>query len=314
MSETIDVSRPEHVEAVDKSDPFVLVGIPAYNEAATIAAVVTAAQRHADTVLVVDDGSTDETRKRARDAGATVISHETNQGYGATLGTIFQHANQTGVDHLVILDADGQHDTGDIPDLVKTQQETDAQLVTGSRFTGNSSTNMPRYRRFGLAVINLLTNLSLRVGYSYPSVSDSQCGFRAYDREAIETMAAAREIDSGMGASLDILFESAREGYDIVEVPTRIDYEVEDASSQNPIVHGFGLLKSLFLSVLHDRPVRVGVACSIVVLSSLALVFGIVQTGVTALYALAILVLTIGLVLSLTLSGRVPTRSDRTDQ
>lgn len=314
MSETIDVSRSEHVEPIDQSEPFVLVGIPAYNEAATIAPIVTAARRHADMVLVVDDGSTDATRERARGAGATVVSHETNQGYGATLGTIFQYADRAETDHLVILDADGQHDAGDVPDLVRTQQETGAELVTGSRFTGESSTEMPRYRRFGLAIINLLTNLSLRIGYSYPSVSDSQCGFRAYNRDAIETMAETREIDTGMGASLDILFQSAREGYDIVEVPTRVDYEVEDASTQNPVMHGFGLLKSLFFSVLHDRPVRVGVAGSVVVVFMLALAFALVQIGLTALYAFGVVVLIVALILSLTLSRQFPTRSDRTDQ
>ncbi|MFC6721133.1 glycosyltransferase family 2 protein [Natrialbaceae archaeon GCM10025896] len=91
---------------------------------------------HADEVLVVDDGSVDETRQQARTAGAMVLSHDENQGYGATLGTIFEYASHCNAAHLVIIDADGQHDVTDIPDLIRTQQETGVEIVTGSRFSG----------------------------------------------------------------------------------------------------------------------------------------------------------------------------------
>jgi glycosyltransferase involved in cell wall biosynthesis len=129
-----------------------MVGIPAYNEERTIAAVVDSASTHVDDVLVVDDGSDDETGERARRAGATVIVHEHNQGYGATLRTIFHRAHAANVDQLVILDGDGQHDAADIPKLVAAQQSTRAELVIGSRFAGGSNTGIPAYRRFGLAV------------------------------------------------------------------------------------------------------------------------------------------------------------------
>lgn len=297
-----------------KASPSVLVGIPAYNEAETIRETVTAAKAHADEVLVVDDGSTDETGDRVQAGGATVLRHTENQGYGAALETIFQYAHIRGVEHLLILDADGQHDVNDIPDLIATQQETSAELVTGSRFTGDSETEMPRYRQFGLTVINVLTNLSLRLGYSYTTVSDTQCGFRAYDNEAIETMATAEEIDSGMGASLDILFQAAREEHDIVEVPTQIQYDVDNPSSKNPIIHGFGLLKSLFFSVIRDRPVRMG---SILGLSCLSL-FGIgiilQQTANIAISLLAPVLLVFVLLFVLSLPKKARTRSDRTDQ
>jgi hypothetical protein len=294
--------------------PTVLVGIPAYNEAGTIREVIEATMPHADEVLVVDDGSTDETRQEARTAGAMVLSHDENQGYGATLGTIFEYARHCDAAHLVIIDADGQHDVTDIPDLIRTQQETGVGIVTGSRFSGSSKSEIPRYRRFGLGVINTLTNIGLRLGYSYPSVSDTQCGFRAYNRDAIESMATAPDIGNGMGASLDIIFQAARDGHEIVEVPTRIEYDVEDASTRNPVVHGLSLLSSLFVSVVQDRPGRmaaIGVSMvSVVVLFALALA----QFGATALYVTVTVLAILLVVLSVTQLSKPRGPSDSTDR
>lgn len=310
------IQRPEAAIPAppEQSGAFVLVGIPAYNEAETIREVVTAAQAHADAVLVVNDGSDDPTPQLATAAGARVISHDENRGYGATLRTIFQYADEMGVDHLVILDGDGQHEAADVPTLVRTQQETGAELVSGSRFTGESNSNMPRYRRVGLTVINLLTNLGLRIGYSYQSVSDSQCGFRVYNGDAIAKLAETGVIDSGMGASLDILFEAAREGYTIVEVPTRVEYDVADASTRNPVSHGLSLLKSLFVAVFRDRPLRVGSAVGAGLLAPLVAVVAVTRLGATLLSVLATVALTVVFVLGMTLLGRVSRRFGRTDQ
>ncbi|WP_431358831.1 glycosyltransferase family 2 protein [Halovenus amylolytica] len=294
--------------------PTVLVGIPAYNEAGTIREVIEAAMPHADEVLVVDDGSVDETRQQARTAGAMVLSHDENQGYGATLGTIFEYASHCNAAHLVIIDADGQHDVTDIPDLIRTQQETGVEIVTGSRFSGGSKSEIPRYRRFGLGVINTLTNVGLRLGYSYPSVSDTQCGFRAYDRDAIESMATAPDIGNGMGASLDIIFQAARDGHEIVEVPTRIDYDVEDASTQNPVVHGLSLLGSLIVAVAQDRPGRMA-AIGLTAVSVVALfILALAQFGATVLYVTVTVLAILLVVLSVTQSNGPRGPSDSTDR
>lgn len=296
------------------SRPSVLVGIPAYNEASTIHEVATTAQQYADEVVVVDDGSEDETRDRARDSGVKLLAHETNRGYGSTLETIFRYAHSRQADHLVIIDGDGQHDESDIPDLIRTQQETGAEIVTGSRFNGNPSTEVPTYRRFGLAIINLLTNLGLRIGYSYPSISDTQCGFRAYDAAAIESMAETSDIGPGMGASIDILFQSASDDHDIIEVPTKIDYDVDHANTRNPIVHGLDLFKSLFLFVARDRPFRIASVGALMMLSvtGAVLVFGLL-TGLLA-YILVLVLIVLVLAVSLTMSGSSLTRSDGTDR
>jgi threonine dehydratase len=135
-----------------------LVAIPAHNESATIKDVVTAARTHASDVLVIDDGSADETAARAKEAGATVVEHETNSGYGAALKTAFEEADKRRADELVILDGDGQHDPDDIPRFVESLQNNEAEIVIGSRFA--AETKMPAYRRLGLSVVNLLTNLN----------------------------------------------------------------------------------------------------------------------------------------------------------
>lgn len=300
--------------SVGSDDPSgVLVGIPAYNEEKTVGELATAADNYADEVVVVDDGSSDETARTVRESSATLVRHEENRGYGATLKTIFECAYSRNVAHLVILDADGQHDPEDIPALVSTQREANAELVTGSRFMGSPSPEVPRYRRLGLSIINSCTNLSLRVGYAYPGVTDSQCGFRAYDDTAIEMMATTGEIGSGMGASLDILFQAAREEYDIAEVPTQIDYDVDNASSRNPLVHGLGLLQSLALSVLRDRPLRAGGALAVGVSTLLVVATLLVGTTTTAVSVLTTVLFSLVLIVGLLFTNTVAIRSGRTD-
>jgi len=228
----------------------VMIGIPAYNEANSVGDVVRAAADRADSVVVVDDGSADATADRAYEAGASVIVHDENRGYGAALRTLFRHAHAAGVDHLVILDGDGQHDAADVSTLVETQRETGAEIVIGSRFAGGSSERMPLYRRFGLAVVNLLANASMRLRHGSAGVSDTQSGFRAYGRDAIETIAEAERVGDGMDASLDILFRAVGAGYDIREVPTTIEYDVENASTHDPIGHGLTLLAAILREVV----------------------------------------------------------------
>ncbi len=251
--QTSSIVEPERASALE-----IMVGIPAYNEAHSIANVVADAKRYADTILVVDDGSDDETSERARAAGAKVVRHEHNQGYGATLQTIFHHAYVTDVDRLVILDGDGQHDPSDIPKLLDAQRTSGAEIVVGSRFVAGSGSRIPAYRRVGLAVVNFLANAGLRLRYSSPGVSDTQSGFRAYRREVIETIVESDDVGYGMDASLGLLFHAAREGYDIEEVATTINYDVEGASTHNPVLHGLTLVKAIFLEIIPARALRIG--------------------------------------------------------
>lgn len=240
-------------ETVSETEFDLMIGIPAYNEAHAIASIVGAALTYADTVVVIDDGSQDDTSERAHLAGATVVTHERNQGYGGALRTLFDTALAADVDHLIILDGDGQHDANDIPKLLQAQRDTGAEIVIGSRFVDGANSKLPLYRRFGLVVVNTLTNLIMRLQYSRMGVSDTQSGFRAYDREAIKTIAGADDLGYGMDASLDILFHAARREYDIEEVPSTINYDIEDASTHNPIIHGLTLVWRIMLEGASPR-------------------------------------------------------------
>lgn len=237
--------------------PEVLVAIPTYNEEGSIAAVVRAAKAHADAVLVVDDGSVDDTAARARAAGAEVRIHERNGGYGRALETAFEEARRRGVDHLVTLDGDGQHDSADVPRLVDRQRTEGAEIVIGSRFVDGRRSSVPLYRRLGLRAINVLANVSFGTASSRLRISDTQSGFRAYDRQAIDTLTGDGAIGTGMNASLDILYHACRHGYAIEEVGTMVRYDVESPSTYNPLSHGLGLVSGLLAIGKREHPIAV---------------------------------------------------------
>lgn len=230
-----------------------IAAIPAYNEETTIESVVTSVQRHVDEVLVVDDGSDDDTVAMAEQAGATVIEHETNRGYGGALQTAFSVADDRSAEALVILDGDGQHDPDDIPKLLEAQNESGANVVVGSRFH-DERVEAPLYRRVGLFVINALTNLSLGISPTRSWVTDTQSGFRAYDAEAISSLAGDNTLSTGMSASTDILYHARRMDYDVAEVGTTIYYEGDETSTQNPFFHGLTVVSNILRTIERERP------------------------------------------------------------
>src|SRR4030042_6886904 len=134
----------------DSSCVSITAVIPAFNEERTIGRVVRDAMKHVSEVVVVDDGSADATSQTAIGAGATVLRHSKNKGYGSALATGFQHFRNNGANILVVLDGDGQHDPAEIPILIQPILEGLADIVTGSRFMNSGSGNdMPLYRQFG---------------------------------------------------------------------------------------------------------------------------------------------------------------------
>jgi glycosyltransferase involved in cell wall biosynthesis len=154
--------------------------IPAFNASATVADVVRGASRHLSQVLVVDDGSTDDTASRARQAGARVLSHLQNRGKGAALRTAFSELSGRGLDAVVTLDADGQHDPDDIPKLVELFRRNAADLIIGSRWTMFSQ--MSRLRRFG----NHFSSSALAF-FTGLRIPDSQSGFRLYSSSFLKS-------------------------------------------------------------------------------------------------------------------------------
>ena len=155
----------------------VCVLIPAYNEEKHIGAVVREVLDYCPDVVVIDDGSPDDTDRVAAEAGATVLEHVHNQGKGAALQTGFDYARANGYDLAITLDADGQHAPSDIPAFLQAYERTHSPVLVGNRM-GNVA-DMPWNRRF---VNRFMSDLLSRVMGQY--VPDSQCGFRLYHRSA----------------------------------------------------------------------------------------------------------------------------------
>ena len=145
--------------------------IPCHNEGTAIAALVSALRRQVPVVLVVDDGSTDETALLAKGAGATVIRHERNRGKGAALRSGLSQLFKQGFEWAVTLDGDGQHAPEDLPALLRCAGQTGARLVVGNRM--DNARAMPWLRR----QVNwwMSRKLSQRAGRHLP---DTQSGFR----------------------------------------------------------------------------------------------------------------------------------------
>ena len=289
------------------NNPTVVVGIPAYNAADSIGPVVESALPYAEEVVVVDDGSHDGTAERARAAGATVVVHERNRGYGGALKTIFREGADREAAHLVVIDADGQHDPADIPALVQAQKRDGTDIVIGSRYVGTRETKVPFVRSLGLAVINSLTNASL--GKLRPSgfIHDTQSGYRAYSRVATRSLASDPMIGDNMGASTDILYHAHRNRLSVAEVGTTISYDVANGSSQDSFSHGMDLLRNIFWTVEYGRPLLIlglpgGVTTLLGVATAMWFLSGYVDTGTlsTAPLAAAILFALGGLLLCVT--------------
>ncbi len=160
--------------------------IPAFNEADMVAATVADLKDHAPpgVIVVVDDGSTDETGSLALSAGAVVLSHLKNRGYGAASQTGLAYARQQQADIAVPFDADGQHDPNDVSALIGPIVRDECDVVLSSRFIAGASTmNMPKLRRMTLKAGVLFTRLMSRM-----RVTDAHNGFRAFSRKAIELM------------------------------------------------------------------------------------------------------------------------------
>jgi len=215
--------------------PKVIVAIPCFNEQDFIGDIVSRARNYVDKVIVIDDGSTDNTAEVARAAGAEVIQHKERRGAGAATKSGFEAAKANNADLLVTLDGDGQHNPDEIPKVLAPALRGEADLVIGSRFI-EPQTNVPRYRRFGIDVITWLCNLGSRV-----KISDSQSCFRAYSRRLLE---AVDITEDGFGFSVQMLIQARRKGFVIKEVPISCVYHSQ-GSSLNPIAHGLSVAWSV---------------------------------------------------------------------
>ena len=218
---------------IQSGRPKVVAAIPCYNEEAFIGHIVQQAKTYVDEVIVVDDGSHDATAVVAKAAGATVVKHESNRGYGQAIASCFKAAREVDADILVTLDGDSQHTASEIPAVLEPILRGEADLTIGSRFMSpDHEKNMPAYRKLGIKVITWLLNVG-----SKTKVSDSQSGFRAYSRYVVDALPVSQK---GMGASVEVIARARRAHFTIREVPITCTYHRE-SSTMNPLTHGIGV-------------------------------------------------------------------------
>lgn len=188
--------------------------IPAYNEGERVGNVVSEAKQFVDTVIVVDDGSSDDTAMHAKKAGAHVYRHIENCGAGAATMTGIDAAREMNADVIVTLDADEQHNPDDIPALLQPITSGDADVAFANRF--GQRNRIPFIRRLFNGIGNLITFAA-----TGKWVSDSQCGFKVFGPKAVQ------QIDlrmSGYEFCTEIVRECAQHRWKTIEVPAKVLY------------------------------------------------------------------------------------------
>jgi glycosyltransferase involved in cell wall biosynthesis len=251
---------------INKSNPSTLAVIPCYNEEATIGSIVIRVKRHVKTVLVVDDGSIDETAKIAKEAGAVVLSHKKNMGKSAGIKTGFKYALIHGFDYVVTIDGDGQHNPDEIPAVLGNVMNNGHDISIGSRY-GNT-TEMPVWRRVGKRVLDYTTSFG-----NGGNVVDSQSGFRAFNKRAIQGI-TPRLNGEAFSIESEQLIKAHEIGLKTVNTHISCRYKNLDTSTKNASSHGFSVLRYVFWLVAEKRPLLfIGVPGFIMVL--LGLILGI---------------------------------------
>ena len=188
------------------------VVIPAYNEAATIRQVTKAALQHSPLVIVVDDGSSDDTAAQLQDMNVEVLRNKTNLGKAGSLWRGLQHAINKGADAVMTLDGDGQHDPHDIPDLLNEARINPHAVVIGARLLNRE--NAPKARLFANNFADFWVSWA-----AGQFVQDSQSGFRLYPRTLIENVNVACDRSRSFVFESEILIEAGRRGHRIISTP-----------------------------------------------------------------------------------------------
>lgn len=228
-----------------------IIIIPAYNEEKSIAGVINGIRNitPAD-ILVINDGGSDRTEEIVRRLGGRVVRLPYNMGYGAALQTGFKYALKHGYGYALQIDADGQHDPGDIPRLLEVVRSGDADVAIGSRFLGNGSYKAPLLRRAGMFVFGRLA--SLIIGQK---VTDPTSGYQALNVNGIRFYASDYyPVDF---PDADVIIMLHRVGLRVKEVPVTM-YPGRQGKSMHaglkPVYYIFKMFLSIFLTLLRKDP------------------------------------------------------------
>ncbi len=243
----------------------IIAAIPAYNEGPTIGSVVLKARQFASEVVVIDDGSTDDTAETAALAGAHVIHHARNLGKGMAIRSAWVYAREREVEAVVLIDGDHQHDPSDIPRLLEPILSGKADVVLGVRW--GKTSGMPLYRRIGKRALDYATATAKKNGM----LTDSQCGFRVFSSRALSVI---EPTDNGLSIESQMLVEAQDSNLRIQEVNIDARYDL-DGSTVSPGRHGSSVLGRIITLVSEKRPLLffgVGGAALLFVASALGVI------------------------------------------
>lgn len=211
-----------------------VIVIPAYNEGDTVARVVEQARGSAP-VIVVDDGSTDETASAAANAGAEVVSHRRRLGKGQAIRTGIAAARARGASVMITLDADGQHDPADIPAVLDAILTSPHAIVIASRRSDEAA--LPRGRRNALRMAGFFVAWTGDV-----TVRDTQSGFRAYPLPLFDELTLRR---GGFVFETEVLLAASAAGWPIVEIDVTAIPRARRKSRFRPVVDGGAIVAYL---------------------------------------------------------------------
>lgn len=236
----------EGKELMKNNNKRTLAIIPCYNEQSTIGSIALETRRHVDEVLVIDDGSTDETARIAKEAGATVISHKVNEGKSSGIKKGFKYALANNFDYVITLDGDAQHNPNEIPLLLDSVKNNGHDIILGVRY--GKDTEMPLWRKAGKRVLDYTTSFG-NGGF----VTDSQCGFRAFNRKAVQNL-ASRLNGNAFTVESEELIKAHEAGLQISSENITCKYKDLDTSTKNPTSHGLSVLSYVIWLVAKRRP------------------------------------------------------------
>jgi len=224
--------------------------IPAYNEAERISATINDIRQHSNAdIIVVSDGSTDETVKKAQAAGARLIVLPFNLGYGAALQTGFKYALNEGYNFAVQMDADGQHDPSAMQLLIEPVFKGDVDITIGSRFLGGGDYKAPFARRVGMFLFSIIVRI-----VTGKKVTDPTSGFQAMNGRVMEFYASDAYPTDYPDA--DVIIMLHRRGFTFKEVPVimkSLPGKVSMHSGLKPFYYTFKMFLSIFVTLLRSK-------------------------------------------------------------
>lgn len=221
----------------------IFVIIPAYNEDKIISKVVEEIKSSFPEykIIVIDDGSIDNTFQQALLSSVIVISHLINRGQGAALATGITYALNNNADIAVTFDADGQHDISDLPKIIFPLISNEADVTLGTRFSANNK--IPFLRKIVLKLGIIFTWI-----FSGIKLTDVHNGFRGFNRRALEKIKLKQDR---MAHSSEIIDEIKRNNLKFVEIPVKVNYTKYSLSKGQSAIDSFKIVKDLFIKKLN---------------------------------------------------------------